>query len=108
MREGGTAWGSGDGGHFTEEGDVIAPSWRVSLWLKLHGDLSVRVSVAVPDRLVCKPVHQFCCCATTGAWEIVANAVHGAHSVFRPPRGGGVHTAHCFVQRLHHGHSPVP
>ena len=56
-KRGGAAWGSGDGGHVTEECDVIAPGWCASLWLKLHGNLPVHVFVSVPDGVVCKPVH---------------------------------------------------
>ena len=106
-REGCTASGSLHSGHFPQEGDVHAPGWRVSFWLEILWDFPIRVSVPFLDGFVRKPVHQFGCGGCMGAWEVVTNAVHGAHSVFRPPRGGGIHTAHCFVQRSHHRHAPV-
>ena len=100
--------GSRDCSNAAQQCNVFALGRGVAFRLKFCGDLPVSVSASVPNSVVCEPVHQLCCGCTWGAGEVVADAVHGAHSAFRPPWGGGMHTAHCFVQRTHHGHSPVP
>ena len=94
--------GSRDCSNAAQQCNVFATGGGVAFRLKICGDFSVSVSASVPNSVVCEPVHRLCGGCTSGVGEVVADAVHGAHSVFRPPMGGGMHTAHFFVRRKHH------
>ena len=76
---------------------VCAPTGLIPFWLQFCGYgcvCVVCVVCIVPFGLSEKPVHQFCGYYMLPAGLVVGDRVQRAHSVFRVPRGRGVHTAH--------------
>ena len=69
----------------SQEVYISAPTRVVPFWLEFKGNRHVSVICTVPCSVAKKPVHCICYYFSLGAWLLVGDRVHRAHSVFCGP-----------------------